>query len=628
MDSGRCVAGSLAAVALAAAWLLPARAQEPAAVPAVVVTAARSPQPIDETLPSTAVITREDIERAQATDLVELLGQQGGVEFARSGGAGSQASVFMRGTNSNQVLVLIDGVRLNTALSGAATLGGISTDSIERIEISRGNLSSLYGSEAIGGVIQIFTRGGEGPGAGATAEAGQGRTRDASASVTTSLGAATLSVSGGFREQKAISAIDAAAVVPNPSAFVFGANPDLDGNRNRNGSLRIAHRDDANEIGAWAWGQHNDTDFDSIFDGPAATHVEHASVDAVGAYARHRFGASTLGLTLGETRDDAIDASNVPFAFTNGEFRSRNRQAALQDTVRWGGHGEANIGLEHLSQQGGASSYDPTFSNLLTSFERRVDSAWIGASDAAGRQQWQLNLRRDRYTDFGSATTGLAGWGYALTGSLRLTAQASNAFRAPSFNDLYYPGFSNRALRPERAGSEELGLRYAQGALRASLEVFHTRMHDMIVFDPVTFVPQNIGRTAIDGAELQASAASAHWVAAANLTLTHARDADTGQALVRRARFAARASATWENRGWSAGGDVSRVGGRDDFDINSGAPVRLAPYTLARLRFARDVAPGVRLRLRIENAFDAKYRLVDGYNTLPRLIIGGVEVRI
>ena len=143
-------------------------------LPTAVVTPSRIAQSLDDALPSTTVITRADIERWQLTDLAGALAREAGVQFAQSGGPGSAASLFLRGANSSQVLVLVDGVPLNAAVGGAAALGGIALDAVDRIEISRGNLSSLYGSAAIGGVVQVFTRGAGKPGASVMVEGGQG----------------------------------------------------------------------------------------------------------------------------------------------------------------------------------------------------------------------------------------------------------------------------------------------------------------------------------------------------------------------------------------------------------------------------------------------------------------------
>src|SRR5512137_2027859 len=164
------VRAALCAQALLALALSDAHAQSAEArLPTAVVTPSRIAQSLDDALPSTTVITRAEIERWQLTDLAGALAREAGVQFAQSGGPGSAASLFLRGANSSQVLVLVDGVPLNAGVAGAATLGGIALDTVDRIEVARGNLSSLYGSAAIGGVVQIFTRGGGKPGASVVA---------------------------------------------------------------------------------------------------------------------------------------------------------------------------------------------------------------------------------------------------------------------------------------------------------------------------------------------------------------------------------------------------------------------------------------------------------------------------
>ena len=630
MKHGRlCVRAGLCA---AATGVLPTliQAQQVPETSSVVVTAARLEQPLQDVVPDTTVLTRQDIEQAQTTDLVELLARQVGIEYAQSGGPGSQASIFMRGTNSNQVLVLVDGVPLNSALDGAPAFGRMTTDWIERIEIVRGNLSSLYGSSAVGGVIQIFTRAAAEPGARAYAEIGEGDTRAASGSVTTELAGTSLTASAGWREQNAVSAINAAQVRVNPAGFVLGANPGTDPTRNVDGSLTLSRRDDANELSAWTWGSHSDTSFDSIFDGPTASHAESASFDAWGASYRRLIGAWThVALSYGQSQDHSVDSANVPASFTSGQFESHDRQATLQVDSRPIEPLQLLGGASRLDQRGGTNQYDPTFSNLaFTSFERRIDSFWLGTIGKAARQELQLNVRHDQYSDFGGTTTGLAGWGWTLAPQWRALAQWSSAFSAPSFNELYYPGFGNPNLKPERARTEELGLRWTESAVRAGLTLYRTRIDELIQAAAPTFIATNIGRASINGAELQAAATAGRWSIGGSLGLMNARDADTGLALLRRAHYVARATAAWGTSLWRVAGEVSRSGTRDDFDINTGLRTQLAPYTLARVTLERAIGKRVRLHLRVDNLLDSHYQLVNGYNTLPRLVIGGVEVRM
>ncbi len=623
---------ALAAVSMAAS------AQEPPAAASLVVTAARMQQPLDDVVPDTTVLTREDIEHAQTTDLVELLGRQAGIEFGQSGGPGRQASLFVRGSNSNQVLVLIDGVPLNSALNGTPSIGRITTDSIERIEIVRGNLSSLYGSSAIGGVIQIFTRASDKPGAQAQAEVGERGTRAASGAVSSQLAGVSLTASAGWREQNAISAINAAQVQRNPANYVLGANPASDPMRNVDGSLALSHRDEANELAAWTWGSHSDTRFDSASDGPTATHDEQASFDAWGASVRHRFGAATsVALSYAQARDHSVDryqpvsAADAATSFTAGRFDSRSRQATLQADTRPLEALQLQAGATRMDQSGGSNQYDPSFANVaFTGFERRVDSAWLGGVGKAWHQELQLNLRHDQYSDFGGATTGLAGWSYALAPQWRVLAQWSSAFRAPSFNDLYQPGFSNANLKPEHARSEELGLRWTGAAARAGVSLFRTRTDGLIAYDPAVSAPENVARAAVNGAEFQAALNSGRWSLGANLDLNtrSASGPNAFGALARRAHYVARLTAAWDQAPWRLAGDVVRSGARDDFDINTNLPAQLAPYTLARLTLERSLTSMVKLRVRVENLFNARYQLVDGYNTLPRMAIAGVEVKM
>ncbi len=623
--------GSRCAAACALAGLLAcasATAQTSAvALDEVLVTATRTEQRLADSLPSATVITRRQIESLQTPGLVELLGRQAGVEFARTGGPGSQASLFLRGTNSSQTLVLIDGVRLNTALTGAAALGGVALDSIDRIEIVRGNLSSLYGSEAIGGVIQIFTRGAERSGFEAGGEVGSGDSRAANVYLAQRFDGGSIALSVAGRRSEPFSAIDTAQVIPGP--FAPGASSDIDGNRNGGASLRAQGRLGALDLAASLWGSRNDTDFDSTADGPSATHEERSRQRAMQASASGLVADGwRVQFAAARSDDDTRNTSSEPFSFNNGEFESSNRSVSLSNELRLGERANGTLAYEYLQQRGASTAYDPAFGGVLTSFERRVNSIRAGVEARQGPHRIQANLRWDDYSDVGDATTGLAAYGFDIDSRWRVSAQLATAFRAPSFNDLYYPFFGNPDLAAERSRSGELALRYVDTDASLRAAVFRTRTSDLIVYDAAANQARNIASADIDGVEVTAAARLYGWQLQADASYTRAEDSATGERLLRRAPYKLHLAASRAFGRWEGLAEVTYNGARDDADINTFARTELAAYTLARLALSWRVSEVLRLTLRVENLFDADYELVDGYNTPGRSVFAGLSARL
>jgi vitamin B12 transporter len=616
-----------AAAALAACAPGLSYAQPASELPRTVITPSRIEQSASNALPATSVISREEIDRRQIEDLVSLLARETGAQVASTGGRGAAASLFLRGASASQVLVLVDGVRLNAGTSGAAALGGIALDSIERIEIVRGNLSSLYGSSAIGGVVQIFTRRGAAPGLTLSAEAGQGRTVDGHASGGVNVGPVRLGGAVGGGVTKAISAINVDRVVP--AAFAPGANPDLDGNDYLSASLGATYRSADGALAAVnAWLNRNQTDFDSTADGPTAAHVEHSRLAAASALGRLPVGSVwTTQLALGASRDHSTNTVSDPASFNNGQFTSANQVATWTNDLAFARRFTLQLGTEYLRQTGESTSYDATFSGLSTPFTRAVGSGWVGVSADQGPHQIQANARYDRYSDSGSATSGLLAYGYRIDSEWRARAQLANSFRAPSFNDLYFPYFGNPDLNPERSASGELGLRYSGRMASLSAALFRTDTRDLIAFDPATQRAQNIDEARVTGLELGGEWRSGPWRIGVNGTVLRAINESTGERLLRRAPWLANAGIGYAPQDWNAGVEVSVVGPRDDLDINTFERVRLASYTLVRLVGAWSVTNMVTLRARIENLFDADYESLSGYNTAPRTAIIGLTLR-
>lgn len=601
-------------------------AQDATELPRTVVTPSRTAQPITEALPATSIITREDIDRWQSVDLVSILGRETGVQFAVPGGRGAAASLFLRGASSSQVLVLVDGVRLNAGASGGAALGGIALDAIDRIEIVRGNLSSVYGSSAVGGVVQIFTRNGAAPGLTLSAEAGQGRTLDGTVSGGVDAGPVRLGGALGSGTTRAFSAIDTDRVVKGP--FAPGANADLDGNQYLSASLGATYRTGETLISANAWFNRNLTDFDSTADGPTATHEEESRLGALSVLARAAINERWASqLAFGASRDRSTNSVSDPASFSNGEFTSDNAAVTWSNDFRLDGSIVAQLGAEYLRQSGESTSYVTTSRGGTQRYQRAVGSGWVGATGNHGPHQLQANVRYDQYSDTGNATSGLLAYGYRLDQAWRLTAQVSNAFRAPSFNDLYFPYFGNPDLDPERSVSGELGLRYvgSAGSMRAAL--FRTDTRDLIAYDPLTMRAGNIDQARVTGLELGGDWRGGPWHIGANATLLRAVNDDTGERLLRRAPWLVNFALDYDPGPWSAGMEVAVVGPRDDLDINTFARVQLASYTLVRLVGAWRVSGNLTLRARIENLLDTDYESVSGYNTAPRTAIVGFNLR-
>jgi vitamin B12 transporter len=620
-----CCIGAVTGCALALPEESAAQSQ-PAALPQVVITPARTTQALADALPATTVITRADIERWQYTDAVSALARQAGIEFARTGGSGGAASLFMRGTNSSQVLVLVDGVRLNAGVGGAAALGGIALDAIDRIEIVRGNLSSLYGSAAVGGVVQIFTRGGRQQGWSVAAEAGEGKTRNLAASG--AIGDADLRVGGSVarRSSRQFSAIDAARVVPGP--FAGGANPDLDGNRNVNGSLGLTFRPQpATLLAISGWASGNETDFDSTFDGPTATHVERSRLTGASAQARHRLSDRwQTQVQWGAVNDHTRNRASDPFSFNNAEFESDNRQVNWRNEFAVADQVIAQFGLELLRQRGASTAFDPNFANAMTRHAREVKSGWVGVNGSAGDQQVQVNVRHDDYTDVGGATTGLVSYGYYVTPRTRAVAQLSNGFRAPSFSDLHFPFFGNPALGPERSRSAELGLHYSAETTTMRLAAYQTRTRGLIVYDPATMRAENVDRARITGLEVAAATRLGAWQVDANAMLVRPLDTGRDERLLRRAPYTLNASVAYDAGAWRAGIEATHAGARADLDVNTFQRTELASYTVARVVVALRATRNVMLTLRVENLTDARYETVSGYNVQPRTVVVGVSL--
>ena len=572
---------------------IPAFAQ--ISLPAVVVSASRTQQRLQDALPATTLITREEIERAAASDLSALLRRVAGVEVAQNGGPGSVASAFVRGADSRHTLVLIDGVPVNNLNFGTAALEHLPLADVERIEIVRGNVSSLYGSAALGGVIQIFTRqAGATPQASVTAQVGSRGLAHLTASGATRLESGTrLRASVESLRDKGFNAINQAE---RPDT-----NPDRDGYTRRSASLGITQElSGGNTLGLRLRDARGKTQYDSQF-GPA-TQADESRFAERGAALEGRFhlsGTVDLDAALTST-SDKLDASVTAYPY-RVDSSSRGAQIGVDWTLAPGQH--VTAGAETTRQKLDSDTVYQRASRTLNSFR-------LGYTADAGPHQVQVNLRNDRYSDFGSASTAYAGYAYRIDDAWRINATASTGFNAPTFNDLYFPFGGNASLRPERLKSAELGLQYALGGHVARAVLFENRFTDLIGND-VDFNRVNIGRARNRGLDMSYAGRIGDLGVRAGLVRQNPIDRDTGARLARRARQQATLGADYGVGAWRFGGTLLHVGSRFD-DAANRRP--LAAYTTAdayaNWQFARDFSA----QANINNLTNRRYETAYGYN--------------
>ena len=589
-------AGCVALALAQAAW---AQQQPVYSGRETVVTAGRIAQRLSDTLGSAVVITARDIEASGQLSLPQILQLYGGVEMASNGGQGSASSVFIRGANSAHTLVLVDGLRLQSATSGSTAFENIPLAQIERIEIVPGPLSGLYGSDAIGGVIQIFTKSGRySPGASVAAGLGGYGTRSLSASMSGAAGDTDFTVSAGHLETDNFDAT-------KPTISFNRHNPDDDGYRNTNFSGKVKHSlMPGHELGASVMYSKGEAHFD---DGPSTDDRTEQTLTTYSIHSQNQFTAAWQSLVrVGASRDDS---ASLDTAFP-GEFQTDQNQAIWQNTLRLGST-SVIAGLEYLRQEIAATDdYAVT--------RRTVRSAFAGVSGDYGSHAIQANVRRDDNSQYGEPTSGSVAYGYRVTPEAKLRLAYGKAFHAPTFNDLYYPGFGNAELRPEVARNREIGFDYEVGAQRIAATYFDNRISDLIVFvfDPVTFLgmPVNVAKARTRGLEMSYQG---RWMGTgirARLTLQDPESEETGFLLQRRAKRHASIVATREFGSWRFGAELLASGERFD-SANESPASRMPGYALVNLTLARRLTPQWSVELRWNNVGDTSYELVQGYNT-------------
>jgi vitamin B12 transporter len=573
----------------------------------LVVTATRTPEIEDQILASVSVIDREEIERRQFRSVPDALRGLPGVSISGSGGAGQPASLFLRGTNAGHVLVLIDGVKVGSATLGTAPLQDLPIAQVERIEVVRGPRSSLYGSEAIGGVIQIFTRRGGGD---LRPRFGVGAGSFDTASVAGGLSGGGergwFDLGANLEYTDGINACDGRAF---PFAGCGVDESDRDGYRNLGVSARAGYEfSDRAKVDVSLLTSDNRTDFDgSIFSG----NLSRSEQQVLGVEGTLRpLEAWTLTLSAGRSQDSYrafyADAF-VPERFVDS-FETERDSFGIQNDLALIPDQLFTVGLDYqVDRIAGTVDYTDDSRSNTGVYGQYLGS--IGANELAA------SLRYDDSRQFGGQTTGNAAWGYLFEQGIRVSLSYGTAFKAPTFNDLYYPGFGNPDLSPEESASVELGLTGTLPLGRWELSLYETDIDDLITFDAVTFAPANIASARIRGFEASGMLLVQEWNLGASLTLLDPENrsdgSNQGNLLPRRPEQMLQLDLDRQFERWSAGLSIY-VAGRSFDDLANAE--RLDGYTLLGLRAEYAPTPSVRIQGRLENALDEDYQTAYLFN--------------
>lgn len=556
----------------------------------LVVTAALAPRTADQSLSSVSVLDEATLRRQDPTSVTDLLRGQPGVDVISHGSFGKSSSVYIRGTNSDQNVLLIDGIRLRSATTGSAAWQHLDPRMFQRAEIVRGPRGSLYGADAIGGVVQLFTHAGEADGPHPRLSLGGGSfdTQRYSAGFSGSSGGTRYSFAGSHF---------------NTDGQPVRRDGEDKGYDNTTALARMSHTFDSGaEVGFLALRARGSNEYD----GGEDDFVQQVT----GIYGELPVtGLWRSRVTLSESRDeldDHADASPWGPASTTA-FNTRTQTARWDNTFTFGVH-QLVAGAEYSEDKvSGTSDY-------------AVDSRDNSAAFVQGLLDFeplavQASLRFDDNEAYGSEVTGSLALGYALDAHHTLRTSYGTAFKAPSFNDLYSPYGGDTDLEPETSKSFELGMRGQYQRYFWDIAAYQTDVDDLIQWkDQGNYsAPEQVDRARIRGAELSIGAEVEDWTLATALTYTDPEDRSTGNRLARRASQSLRFDVDRELGDWSLGGSWIVQNHRYEYAYGTGEATRLGGFGLLNLRAGWEFAPMWSARLTVDNALDKEYETASNY---------------
>jgi vitamin B12 transporter len=594
-------------VVLLASASLSSQAETP--LEEILVTATRTQEKAEESLASVTLIERADIERQQAQSLPDLLSRVPGIHLTNQGGPGKLTSLFMRGTNSDHTLILIDGVKAGSATTGMSSIQYLPLEQIERIEIVRGPRSALYGSEAIGGVIQIFTR------KGVTGfqpylhlQAGSHGTTKGAMGFSGGSGAAWMNL---HLDHESTDGIDACS---NDSFTCGGSEPDDDRYENLSLGLNVGyHFSQRADIAFHVQQSRGDVDNDSTW-----TNEADYLIQTLGGTAHFSpMTPWTITISAGQHLDESDN-------YLNGTFM--NRTHTKRET--WSVQNDLALTDEHLLTLGFDHQLDGvTATTAYTESRRSNQGIFAQYQGQFGDHDLQLSLRQDDNEQFGTHETGGVAWGYGITEDIKVYASYGTAFAAPTFNDLYFPfGFGNPNLEPEESKSYEIGIKGQQSFGHWQLSLFQTDIDHLITYDPLAFTMTNVDQARIQGLEASLNTNIHGWMIDTSLTLqdpeNRSAGANHGNQLARRAKSKVVIAVDKAFSDYAIGATLTAVGDSYDDPANT---TKLDAYSKVDLRGSYELTRDWRLEASVDNLLDEDYQTANDFHQLGRSFYLGVR---
>lgn len=578
----------------------------------IVVTATRTPTKTSNVIAQTRVIDSEELQRYQGQTVTDVLKNQPGINITQSGGMGTASNFYMRGFDSKQVLVIIDGIRYGSISLGSPSLNLLSADQLDRIEILYGaSGSSIYGSDAMGGVIQIFTKGNSVDKSNVSTSIGYGSNNHYQVGVTAQLKNATSSLSLGVSRNET----DGFNVIANPESVDY--NADDDGFKSTNASLALQHKlSHSLSAGLSALYTDSTTDIDSAGNAFPNAYSDQKNGSA-NAYLQYETPLTVSKLSYGQSIDKSTshDANSINYQ-EGSQYDTTQEQARLETSIN-AQPGTVIVGAEWLSQKLDASDVldfsgypDPAVQTPYDPNDRTVKSAFVGYQLADSYYDLQANYRVDDNSQYGNESTYNLGAAIRPLAGMRIGANYATGFRAPTFNDLYWPGFSNPNLKPERTKNTEVFVEYANDAQTSRLTGYYTDAEDLISN------AANISEAKIKGLSLTSDWNMNDFIFGLGYDYLDAKDktansASYDQQLAYRPKNSGLIYVGYQQPMFDVRLEAKHTDDRITAENN-----KLDSYTLLNLSGAVYINPNLRANLRVDNITDEDYTLSSQYGNV------------